>query len=103
MAVQVIGYCEDDVVFKYGPFVICRVTGMDHCRIEVEVKNSKCPALLDASIYAMLRAETTCPVGCTRKDYIEPWVEWLNNRVRDGQIVLAGDIWVAPKYLGTGD
>jgi len=101
MAVQTVDYYDDDVVFEHGPFVVCRVTGMDHCRIEVAASNSKCPVFLNASVYKMLRAKTECPEGCTHYDKIAPWVEWLNNRVRDGEIVLAGNTWVAPRYLGT--
>ena len=99
MTVQVVGYYENDVTFEYGPFVVCRITGMNHCRIEVEVKGSSCPCLCDPSVYKMLRVETECPIGCTHYDRIAPWVEWLNNRVRDKQIVLAGTLWVAPKYI----
>jgi len=89
---RIVNYWADETPFDKGPFVLCALNGL--YRIEVEFKGWECPVLMDVSIYDLLRKETTCPVGFSLQEKVEPWVDWLNEQVRKGRIVLDGRVWV---------
>ena len=102
---KTIGYFEDfeteerkNEVYSEGPFVVVDAAGSGF-RIEVGVKEHKCPALPDISIYKYALS--------WRRDMhkkYDPIVmvelcDWLNAKVKNGDIVLAGKVWVSPKHL----
>jgi len=93
---QVVGYFQNNVIFEEGPFVLCFNPG--GFRIEVELRGHICPVLPDLSIYKLLKAETECPIGNTRRELKEPWADWLNRQVKAGRIVMQENRWICPEY-----
>lgn len=91
---QKVGYFQDDVVFEEGPFVMVYINGW---RIEGEVVGNKCPALLMPSIYALLRKEGLYEHKTEDEDRVAKAVDWLNEQVRLGVIVLEGAVWRYPE------
>lgn len=82
---QDVGYYENNVTFVEGPFVVVFANGY---RIEVELKGAKCPVLPDDSIYHYCKNNH---LACHKEQGREPiarTVDILNQKVRDGQIVL---------------
>lgn len=92
---QIVGYWQDNVEFEEGPFVMVHAGGW---RIEVEVKNHKCPCLPELSIYNLLDAHSRRIYKTGSSALAAQTVDWLNEQVRAGKIVLQGKIWVAPEY-----
>ena len=92
---QIVGYFEDNVTFTEGPFVAVCINGW---RIEVELKGNNCPVLPDMSIYKMLKDARGKEPGKTDWLECEANVNWLNEQVKRGRIVLNGKTWVAPSY-----
>ncbi len=88
---QIVGYFENDIVFKEGPFVLCNVGG--RFRIESEYKGHHCSTLLHPSIYTLLESERNYKPGCRVLRECEPDVNWLNEQVHIGRIVLDGNMW----------
>lgn len=90
---QVVNYYENGVVYTEGPFV-CTNLGTTY-RVEVQCvkpQHPGCPVLPDSSIYNLLDDEgfNTGHMnlkGCTKI------VDFLNNLVREGKIVLSSDGW----------
>ncbi len=84
---QFVGYFEDDVTYTEGPFVVVNANGY---RIEVENKKSekKCPCLPPLDIYTLCELYNKT---CHKNDdhtIIAATVDWLNQQVKDGVIVL---------------
>ena len=89
---QIVGYFEDDVIFTEGPFVLVDIWGW---RIEVELKGHNCPVLPHISIYK-IREQLDWDLGKTENTELATRVcDQLNQMVRDGEIVLKGNIWMA--------
>ena len=89
---QIVGYYQDNVTFEEGPFVAVDAWGW---RIEVEQKGAKCPVLPDRSIYnALRRHKGKKPGKLDTFEEIAPYVDWLNQMVREGKITLEGRCWV---------
>lgn len=91
---QIVGYWEDNVVFIEGPFVLVEAGGW---RIEVEDKGRDCPILPHLSIDRLLEANGMSwhKIPHQYVDQAKATVDWLNQAVRDGKIVLVGGTWVA--------
>lgn len=90
---QLVGYFEDNVKYTEGPFVVVSAGGY---RIEVELKEHHCPVLPDLSVYALLQRNGFNPHKENRIEEAEKKVDWLNQQVREGKIVLQGRMWVVP-------
>lgn len=91
---QRVGYYENNVEYKEGPFVLCQYSG-NHSRIEVEYKGHRCPALPAMSIYAYLNARW----GDPQEHQMEEICDDLNRLVKEKVIVLDpqyGKTWVFP-------
>jgi hypothetical protein len=90
---QIVGYYENDVKYKEGPFVICNPLG-NGWRIEVELKGHYCPVLPDLSIYPIIRA-----LGLNGKTHDKNLItricDALNRMVADGEVVLVRKMWCA--------
>lgn len=96
---QVVGYFEDYVQFKEGPFVAVEINGW---RIECEVRGKKSPALPDLSVYELLETHPTWKNTKYGKfEEIAVFVDWLNKQVKEGKIVQRVNHWVAPQYERT--
>lgn len=87
---QFVRYFEDNVTYTEGPFVAVDINGY---RIEVELKGWKCPVLPDSSIYSFMRRYKILDGKTENKGRITKAVDWLNNRVKEGKIVLHKDGW----------
>lgn len=91
---QIVGYWQDNVTYTEGPFVLC---GSPHpgsvSRIECEAKGHHCPVMVQFSIYQMLDAKRPG----WRKDKCAA-VDWLNEQVREGAIILRDRTWHAPEF-----
>jgi hypothetical protein len=89
---QVVGYFEDHVVYQEGPFVISNPLG-NGWRIEVEMKEHRCPVLPDLSIYRLM--EQLSLKGKTNDQAEAARIcDQLNRRVLAGRIVLLGKSWI---------
>lgn len=88
---QVIGYCQNDVIFEEGPFVIVNANGW---RIECELKGHYCPVLPDSSIYKLREYWGYQPGKFREQREAEELCDRLNQAVKDGVIVLDGKSWV---------
>lgn len=88
---QIVGYYENNVEYKEGPFVATHMDDSGDYRLEVENKRSGkgCPCLPDSSIYDFIRA-SKLPFMDTRGRWaeVEACVDHLNRMVREGKIVL---------------
>jgi hypothetical protein len=96
MMAQRVGYFQDNVEYTEGPFVHCDFVCNGYGRIECEMKDHHCPVLPDSSIYDLLKFEKDY-VGGERDRTIE-LVDWLNEQVSLGRIVLDGRVWVCPEF-----
>lgn len=86
---QEVGWGQNNVEFKEGPFVIVNINGW---RIEAELKGHYCPVLPASSIYRI--TERMGFSGKTdNKEQAEMVCDALNGMVRTGQIVLADNGW----------
>jgi hypothetical protein len=91
---QVVGFFEDNVTYKEGPFVISNPL-FNGWRIEVEFKGSKTqtPGLPNTSIYELEKK-----LGLDGKTFdkalIERICDELNQMVRDGKIAVRHNLWV---------
>jgi len=92
---QTVGYFENNVTYMEGPFVMVNANGY---RIEAELKGHYCPVLPDVSIYLMLEKEKDKAPGKAPDTVIAPLVDWLNEQVKKGRIILEGNQWVCPEY-----
>jgi len=91
---QVVGYMDNHVEFKEGPFVICNALG-NGWRIEVELKGHICPVLPDASIYELIKRLRMYPGKFVEKAKAEKLCNLLNRLVKHGGIRLKNNQWVA--------
>lgn len=89
---QTVRYYEDNVEFEEGPFVVCHMSD-DRYRIEVELKNHKCPVLPDPSVCRWLD-QNGLVWNTHRRTFVERYCDNLNEMVRQGQIVLEDNSWV---------
>ena len=92
---QEIGYYDDNVAFKEGPFVIVNVGSRikPSWRIEAELVGHTCPVLPDASIFTILR-RSGMHFATPNKRLAMRVCDHLNKMVRDGEIVRKGGVWV---------
>ena len=94
---QRVGYFEDDVTFKEGPFVMVKADGW---RVECEIKGAVCPALPDLTIYALLESEGWLAAKQADDGYAASRTDWLNMQVKNGRIVLhENGYWYAPEMV----
>lgn len=101
---KLIGYWDDNPEGCYdeGPFV-CVVMPMNcrHARIECEVKGRAMSGLLHLSVYKLLQAlfgdEHPTLVEDTKKR-----VDYLNDHVKLGRIILKENVWVVRGNYGEG-
>jgi len=92
---QVVDYRKDHVTYTEGPFVICNALG-NGWRIEVELKEYKCPVLPDASIYKMVTMRFGYAGKWHKREDAEKVCDWLNRMVESKAIVLDRDGWWVP-------
>ncbi len=94
---QRVGYFEDDVEYKEGPFVMVEASGW---RIEVELKEHHCPVLPDTSIYKLLEANGYDPYKTNDTQKAEEKVDFLNRKVKEGIIMLEPGTkhWYCPEF-----
>jgi len=90
---QEIGYMENDVEFKEGPFVISNPL-QNGWRIEVELKGHRCPVLPDRTIYKLKKKEFGMVCKTSVKRQIVEVCDFLNQMVVEGEIVLEDKAWV---------
>ena len=89
---QIVGYFENNVIFTEGPFVLVDACGW---RIEVELVGHKCSVLPHISIYK-IREQLGWGLGKTENMELAIRVcDQLNQMVRDGEIILKDNIWMA--------
>lgn len=88
---QYVGYFENNVEYKEGPFVMTCIGGP--YRVEVELKGYYCPVLLDISIYKFLEQKYKGSTGNSDLA-VSNKVDWLNNQVKLGNIVNKNGVWV---------
>ncbi len=91
---QTVGYFEDNIEYREGPFVIVPLYGT--YRIEVEFKGHKCPITTDISIYRWRES-----IGRARslgRDKAADVCDKLNQLVKDEVVVLKDGIWVHPEF-----
>lgn len=79
--------------YSEGPFVIVYINGW---RIECEVVGEQRPAFPHLSIY-QLRKIGGWPSGHLDKRAAIQLCNWLNQKVRDGTIIIRNDYWVLRK------
>lgn len=91
---QVVGYMDNHVEFKEGPFVICNPLG-NGWRIEVERKGHFCPVLPDASIYGLIKRMKMYAGKFVAKSDAEALCNRLNRLVKSGVITLRDNQWTA--------
>jgi hypothetical protein len=92
--VQYVGYWDNNVEYKEGPFVLCGPPIGSVGRIECEVKGHFCPCMVHPSIYKLINHHNWFK-NCT-KSYI---VDRLNQLVIIGEIILQDRFWVAKDFL----
>jgi len=87
---QVVGFFDNNVEYKEGPFVVCLSAMGSYPRVEAEKKGSHCPVIPDLSVLEYADGLRKQPEfkSC------EARVDHLNQLVREGKIVLRGDVWV---------
>lgn len=90
---QIVGYMEDNVEYSEGPFVLVHIGGW---RIEAELKGHNCPVLPDPDIYKYLEVRGRLAHKWHIKEEIAASVDFLNEEVRKGNIILKGRVW-SPK------
>lgn len=97
---KIVGFFQDHIAYSEGPFVLCSIMGGSHYRLEAEMKGHHTSVFPEDSIYCLAFHEVLyIPANGTRA-YSEPVVDWLNEQVRKGRIVLDGLVWVCPEYQG---
>lgn len=90
---QIVGYFENDVVYVEGPFVVVQINGW---RVEVAMTGQRCPVLPDVSIYNLYKKEKG--ENLTKYNSLKQCVvavDWLNEQVRNKNIVLEGAVWIS--------
>ena len=90
---QEVPYYADNITYEEGPFVLVYAGGY---RIEAELKGHHCPVLPDVSILHLIEAQFGDSCKSDNKQEIARRVDWLNEMVRAGEVVLRGKSWVAP-------
>ncbi len=93
---QQVGYFEDNVTYREGPFVIVNANGF---RIECEVKGHICPAFPHLSI-SRLKDQLGYPQGKTDRETAAAMCDRLNGMVREGKIELVGTMWIHRPTMG---
>lgn len=90
---QVVGYWEDNVVYREGPFVVVELGDGDDYRVEVENKTSekKTPCLPDSSIYFFLNFSQRTR---GRLEEVTRTVDFLNQNVKNGCITCREGTWL---------
>lgn len=93
---QVVSYCDKQITFIEGPFVCC-----DIGRIEVEYNNCR-SICIDASIGILLSVKKGFHGGRFRtiNEKILGLIDWLNQQVKDGEIIKVGGFWIAKEQDG---
>lgn len=98
---QHVGYWDNHVVFKEGPFVL--TNPMDNgYRVEVENKRNNppsCPTLPMPSVYKALKASGFDPHKTSNKQAAEAKVDWLNKQTKTGKCILGKEgVWQFPEF-----
>jgi len=83
---QIVDYFQENIEFTEGPFVLCRTPA--GYRIECESKSHLFTVVLDFSILLFLEKQLYYDPNDLSKKANKPWVDHLNNLVREGKIVL---------------
>ena len=89
---QIVGYMDDEVTFKEGPFVLTNPLG-NGWRIECQIRISGTPVLPDISIYRLLDKHLGHSGKWPDKAPAVRACDFLNQRVRDNHITRVGDTW----------
>lgn len=87
---QKVGYCENDIEYEDGPFVMVWASGY---RIEVCLPGHHCPVLPHLDVYRFLEANGYESQKSLDKGIIATSVDWLNLQVLEGTITLQDNIW----------
>lgn len=82
---------NDDETYDEGPFVLCALLAFDDYRVECELKGHECSTFPDMAVYKMACSFFSLDLLRGRKEVMEPVVDWLNQKVERGEIVLKED------------
>ena len=94
---QEVAYCEKDIFFSEGPFVIMFAYDW---RILVESKGDRYPIIPNQSIWRFANDMLNPFESFEFKEDAEELCDWLNEQVELGAIKLNNkNQWVAPRYL----
>ena len=100
----VVGYFKDATdCFTEGPFVVCHLPGDAGYRVEAQCIGSSFPVLVDASVLLMLRKQKSLETPRFPSNDLEGAsnvVDWLNDQVKLGNIILETSNWCAIHYEG---
>lgn len=95
---QVVGYYQDHVRYKQGPFVICNAQG-NGWRIECEQKNSTCPMLPHTSVVNLIRIRFKLEGKSRDRDFVARICDQLNEMVTKKEInLLNSRVWAFGQY-----
>lgn len=91
---KVVGYFSNSPDYSEGPFVLCRLPYGERYRLESELRGHVCSVLVHLSVDRLLRRYF--PKSWEMTGSLEEMLEvcdWLNERVREGVVVLRGLEW----------
>jgi hypothetical protein len=92
---QQVEYWQDNIEYLEGPFVVVNAGGY---RIEMELKGHCCPVQTTVLIDRYLAEHK---FSCYKTNCLQTasdTVDWLNNKVKNGDIILVNGRWVPKKY-----
>lgn len=94
---QVVGFFDDHVSYTEGPFVVGLSALGGSPRTEVQRPGSGTPVIPHSSVMAYVAKlkEEQVLRSCSER------VDYLNQLVREGKIVLDGEVWVLPEMPET--
>ena len=84
---QVVGYYQDHVRYRQGPFVICNAQG-NGWRIECEQKNSICPVLPHPSVSNLISKRFKLEGKSRDRAFVARICDELNDMVERKEICL---------------
>lgn len=88
---QIFGFFEDNTEYTEGPFVVVVCGGY---RIEMELKGHNCSVVTNNSIDRYLEKNGFDYHKSNDKEKICGIVDWLNDEVKKGNIILQEGRWV---------
>lgn len=95
---QVVGYYQDHVRYRQGPFVMCDPRG-NGWRIECEQKNCVCPVLPHSSVADLILKRFKLDGKTRDRDLVGKICDELNEMVKKKEINLMNmKIWVFGRW-----